>query len=320
MTNHRATESLSLLTVLLVGTLLFLLNASAADLPVVEPPPGKVLMVAQPHHDDHTTHYGLAGLVSRFIDSGYKAYYVRGSNDEKDGRHGYPRNDMINLKETYDAIRILRMEDEIVSLNWRNNYESPFPLNELREQLIFLVRKYKPDAVAGHNGWEHYQKNPGHRNLAWMFEEAYWLAGYRNVHPEHFELGVEPHETYHYFGKARLDWGLGHRPNVAIESNESQIKLKEKAIHAHQNVYGSPGGARAMKSRLAAKGLYLPELENISDDTTAGNMMIEWHMNWISRRWGKEAGVKYAEDYYYMDEFSHLPGLKKYLTANVENK
>ena len=294
--------------------------ASADELPLADPPPGDTLLVAQPHHDDHTTDYGLAGLIVRFIDSGYKAYYVRGSNDEKDGAHGYPRNDMINLEETYDAIRILGMEDKVISLNWRNNFETSYPLNELREQLIFLVRKYKPDVAAGHNAWEHYQKNPGHRNLAWMFEEAYWLAGYRNVHPEHFEMGVEPHETYHYFGKARLDWGLGHRPNVIIEMNDAQMRLKEKAIHAHQNVYANPGGARATKAALAKKGLYLPELENVADDTAAGNLMLEWHMNWISRRWGAEAGVKFGEDYYYMDEFYHLPGLKKLLAETVEEK
>ena len=294
--------------------------ALAADLPLVDPPPGKVLLVAQPHHDDHTTDYGLAGVILRFIADGYKAYYVRGTNDEKDGRHGFPRNDMINLKETYDALRILGMEDHIVNLNWRNNFETPYALNDQREQLIFLVRKYKPDAVAGHNGWEHYQKNPGHRNLSWNYEEAYWLAGYRNVHPEHFEMGVEPHETYHYFGKARLDWGRGHRPNMIMEMTEAQVKVKEKAIHAHQNVYANPGGARATRTRLARQGLYLPELEDVDDDTTAGNMMIEWNMNWISRRWGKEANVEYGEDYYYMGEFYHLPGLKKFLDENVEAK
>jgi len=300
--------------------LLLCVPLTADDLPLVDPPPGKVLLVAQPHHDDHTTDYGLAGLVLRFLDDGYKAYYVRGSNDEKDGRHGYPRNDMINLKETYDAVRILGMEDHVINLNWRNNYETPYALNELREQLIFLVRKYKPDAVVGHNAWEHFQKNPGHRNLGWMYEEAYWLAGYRNVHPEHFEMGVEPHETYHHFGKARLDWGLGHRPNMIIEMTEDQVKVKEKAIYAHQNVYANPGGARATKANLAAKGLYLPEFENVEDDTTAGNMMLEWHMNWISRRWGKEANVKYGEDYYYQGEFSHLPGLGNFLAENVEAK
>ena len=114
--------------------------------PLGEIPPGKILLVAQPHHDDHTTDYGMGGVIARFVEHGYKAYYIRASNDEKDGANGYPRNDIINLKETWNGIRILGMED-VISLNWRNDFMNPIPLNELREQLIFLIRKYRPDVV-----------------------------------------------------------------------------------------------------------------------------------------------------------------------------
>ena len=58
----------------------------AADLlPLIKLPPGKVVLVMQPHHDDHTTDYGMGGLIARFVDEGYDVYYVRASNDEKDG-------------------------------------------------------------------------------------------------------------------------------------------------------------------------------------------------------------------------------------------
>ena len=63
---------------------------SAADLPAGETPPGKVVLVPQPHHDDHSTDYGMAGLIARLVDEGFRAIYIRASNDEKDGRHGYP--------------------------------------------------------------------------------------------------------------------------------------------------------------------------------------------------------------------------------------
>jgi hypothetical protein len=43
-------------------------------------------------------------------------------------------------------------------------------------------------------------------------------------------------------------------------------------------------------------------------------------MEWISRKRGAEAGVKFAEDYYFLDEFHHLPGLQTYLRANVQTK
>jgi hypothetical protein len=48
--------------------------------------------------------------------------------------------------------------------------------------------------------------------------------------------------------------------------------------------------------------------------------MEEWHMEWISRVRGKQAGVPYAEDYYMIDEFDHLPGLKDYLQKNVRKQ
>lgn len=95
----------------LTALLLALTTASlAADLPTGETPPGKVVLVPQPHHDDHSTDYGMAGLIARLVDEGYRAIYIRASNDEKDGRHGYARNDIINLRETEQAVAVLGME------------------------------------------------------------------------------------------------------------------------------------------------------------------------------------------------------------------
>src|SRR5689334_13827183 len=131
----------------------------AEKLPLLTLPPGKVVLVCQPHHDDHTTDYGMGGLIARFVDEGYDVYYVRASNDEKDGSREPAENDIINHRESVAAAKVLGMK-EVISLNWRNDYTTPIPLNELRAQLIFLIRKYKPDIVLGHNPWEHYQKNP----------------------------------------------------------------------------------------------------------------------------------------------------------------
>ena len=58
---------------------------------------------------------------------------------------------------------------------------------------VFTIRKHKPDVVLGHNPWEHYQKNPDHRNVGRALVEAYWMAANPNVHPEHLALGVTPH-------------------------------------------------------------------------------------------------------------------------------
>jgi hypothetical protein len=149
--------------------------------------------------------------------------------------------------------------------------------------------------------------------------EAYWMAGYANVNPEHGKLGLKPHQASYFLGKARVDWGLGHRSNIAMELNESQVRRKEKAYQTHRNVYAKPATALRMKAELAKRHLYIPEWEKL-DDQQAAVQMEEWYMEWISRERGKEAGVKYAEDYYFMDEFDSLPGLKGYLKQNMELK
>ena len=281
-------------------------------------PPGKVVLVLQPHHDDHTTDYGMGGLIARFVDEGYDVYYVRASNDEKDGSRTPAENDIINHRESVAAAKVLGMK-EVISLNWRNDYTTPIPLNELRGQLIFLIRKYKPDVVLGHNPWEHYQKNPDHRNVGRAMAEAFWLAGYANVHPEHLKLGATPHQASYLFGKARLDWGLGHTPNVAVELTEQQVRRKEKAYQTHRNVYAHPGTARALRATLAKENLYVPQFAGM-DDQEAAVQMEEWHMEWISRQRGKQAGVRYAEDFYFLDEFDNLPGLKEYLRESIQKQ
>jgi hypothetical protein len=43
-------------------------------------------------------------------------------------------------------------------------------------------------------------------------------------------------------------------------------------------------------------------------------------MDWISRKRGSENGIRYAEVYWFRDEFDYLPGLKDYIAANGVKK
>jgi LmbE family N-acetylglucosaminyl deacetylase len=282
----------------------------AAPLPIARIPEGRRFLVVQPHHDDHTTDYGMGGLIAKLVDAGYEGWFVRASNDEKDGAHGYPHNDMINLRESEAAARVLGMKG-VHSLNWRNDYMDPIPLLELRSQIILLIRLHRPDVVLGHDPWAHYDRNPDHRKVARAAADAVWLAGLDNVHPEHFELGLKPWRVPHQFLKARVDYGRGHEASVAVELNESQVARKMKAYSTHRNVYASPAMARSVRQQVD-----LPELAGLTDEEAAVRIE-EWHMDWISRKRGSENGVRYAEIYYYLGEFDHLPGLKDFIQSNA---
>ncbi len=257
----------------------------------------------------------MGGLIAKLVDAGYDGWFIRASNDEKDGAWGYPHNDMINQRESEAAIAILGMKG-LYSLGWRNDYMDPTPLLELRAQIILLIRKHRPDVVLGHDPWGHYDRNPDHRKVARACAEAVWMAGLRNVHPEHIELGLEPWRVPHQFLKARVDYGRGHEANVAVELTQAHVARKMKAYSAHRNVYAHPSMARSVRQQLAARGLKAPELDRKTDEEAAV-AIEEWHMDWISRKRGTENGLRYAEIFYYLGEFDHLPGLTGYLRDNV---
>lgn len=295
-----------------------LATTSAAPLPLIDPPPGKIFLAILPHHDDHTHEYGFGGLIARLVEEGYRGYYVRVTNDEKDGSAGWGENDLVNERETQEAVRALGIE-EVISLNWRNDHMDSIPHNDLRAQLILLLRRYRPDVVLSYDPWGHYDRNPDHRKVSRALADALALSGFANVHPEHLAAGWKPHRVPFVFYAQRFDYGKGHDPNVAVALTEKQVARKARAYWLHRNVRVHPESARAIREALDARGLRVPELEGLSDEEAAIRIQ-EWRMYWISARRGRENGVPFAEIFYFIGEWDHLPGLKDYLRENVRPK
>ena len=262
----------------------------AEPVPIGTPPKGRAFLVILSHHDDHTWEWGFGGFIARLVDEGWTGYYVRTTNDEKDGREWGP-NDQVNLRESQEAARHLGMK-EVLSLNWRNDHMSSIPLKEVRAQFILLIRKYRPDVVMSWNPWGHYDRNPDHKRVARAAGEAVWMAGLSNVHPEHIAAGAQAHRVPYVYYSQRDDYGKGHSPNIAIEFNEAQLKRKTDAFFAHANVRPSPATAELRREAMGAP----------------------------SREAGKRAGVPYAELFFAVDEWDHLPGLKDYLRQNARAK
>lgn len=256
---------------------------AAQKLPLGANPEGKRLLIIQSHHDDHTWEFGFGGFIARLTRSGYEAWYVRTTNDEKDSGIGWGRGDQINHKESVEATRHLGIK-EVISLNWRNDHMDSVPMNEVRAHYILLIRKLRPDVLMTWNPWGHYDRNPDHRKVARAAGEAAWMAGLANVHPEHLAAGLKPHRVPYVYYSQRSDYGRGQVPNIAIELSAEDVRRKEAAFHAHQNVRrGSPKDA----------------------------------MDKASRETGEQHGVRYAEVFYFRDEWSHLPGLAPLLEESV---
>ncbi len=273
------------------------------------------MLIIQSHHDDHTWEWGFGGFIAKLTGAGYTAYFVRTTNDEKDSAVGWGRGDEINHRESVAATRFLGVKD-VISLNWRNDHMDSVPIKEVRENYILLIRKLRPDIVMTWNPWGHYDRNPDHRKVARAAGEAAWMAGLANVHPEHRAAGLEPHRVPFVYYTQRSDYGRGHAPNVAIELTEDHVRRKGEAFFAHNNVRGSPALAKSIRSRLDAQGLEIPELGGLTDEQAVEKLQ-KWSMESWSRQVGEQHGAKYAEVFYFRDEWDHLPGLAKYLRDNV---
>ncbi|MDA1314495.1 MAG: PIG-L family deacetylase [Acidobacteria bacterium] len=290
---------------------------AAAELPIADIPPGhtKTFLVIHPHHDDHSWDYGQAGLITKLVDAGWTGYYIRVSNDEKDGPHGYPHDDMVNLFEAREATENLGITD-VISLNWRNDYMDAMPINEIRAQLILLIRKFRPGLVTSYLPWGHYDRNPDHRKVATAVGEAVWLASFANVHPEHRKLGLRPYRVPNKFYSQRFDYGKGYEPNVIVELSESNVRRKARSYWVHRNVRLSGSTGRRMRALLKEQGLEIPELEGLSD-IEAHARMQEWSMYDAARKVGRENGVEYGEMFSRLGEWHPWPGLKDYLESNA---
>lgn len=302
----------------ILGIGLGAIHAIAAPLPIADIPQGERFVVIQPHHDDHTWQYGHGGLIAKLVDAGWKGVYIRVSNDEKDGSHGWGGNSEINEAETLEATRHLGIE-EVISLNWRNDHMSSIPVTELQSQLILLLRQIRPDVVMAYNPWGHYDRNPDHRMVSHAVGEAIWLSGFAGVHPEHSEVGVEPWRVPHAFFSQRSDYGKGYEPNVAVELNAEQVARKARAYWLHRNVRLQPATGASIRAALDAQGLEIPELNGLND-TDATQKLQEWFMEWISRQRGEENGVEFAEVFFHVGEWRSWPGLSEYLEESVQAK
>ncbi len=269
-----------------MAVLVLAASAHAQKLPLGGLPPGKVALVIQSHHDDHTWQFGFGGFIAKLNDAGFTSYFIRTTNDEKDSRDGWGRGDQINHRESVEATRHLGMK-EVISLNWRNDHMDSVPIKEIRAQYILLIRKLRPDVLMTWNPWGHYDRNPDHRKVARAAGEAAWMAGLSNVHPEHIAAGLAPHRVPRVYYTQRHDYGRGYVPNIAIQIAPTQVRRAEAAYHAHKNVRANEP-ANFMESAMRATGA--------------------------------KHGVDFAEEFYYRDEWDHLPGLVDYLKAEVKTR
>lgn len=186
------------------------------------------LLVISPHPDD--CEFGVAGTVARLVKEGKPVVYVICTNGDKgtSDRNLKPEQlAVLREKEQLDAARLLSVrETEFL----RYPDQGLEDCHEFRRDLVRVIRKYKPFAVATADPYRKYIWHRDHRITGLVALDAVFPCSRDHLaYPELLEEGLEPH-------KVREMWFWGsEEPNCRMDITATmEIKLSALACHKSQ--------------------------------------------------------------------------------------
>ena len=201
---------------------------------------GKVLLIIAAHPDD--PEFGCGATVAKYIKEGATAYYVICTNGNRGSRAN--KFDAVELVETRhseqeNAANIIGVTETFFLDHDDGNLTANL---EVKEQIVRIIRKLKPDIILTHDPSWFYQVNDGsarvnhndHRQTGIATLDAvYPLSRDLASFPEHAKAGLTPH----------------HIPEVLLFSVQTpdyfvdvsgSWETKVKAVLAHQSQIDDP--------------------------------------------------------------------------------
>ncbi|NHJ24244.1 MAG: PIG-L family deacetylase [Candidatus Lokiarchaeota archaeon] len=154
-----------------------------------------------------------AGTLARWANEGHNVYALCVTN----GEVGTLRRDL--TKEQVAAIREkeLRTANEIIGVKETLilGYPDAGFINgsELREKLVYYVRKYKADRVVTFDPWVSYEVHPDHLIVGRMAAEAAAFAAFPLLYSHQSKENIEPYNCSEVWFMGLL----GHKPNYFID-------------------------------------------------------------------------------------------------------
>ncbi|MCD9025142.1 PIG-L deacetylase family protein [Cohnella silvisoli] len=190
------------------------------------PHEGKVFAAVFPHSDDFTFFAG--GTLLKMIKEGYKGYFIRLTNDEKDSYDLSIGETIYRIEqETHQVANLFGIE-KVYDFNYKNHYMDYTQLTEIRHRLMTLFRFLKVDTVISFDPWGHYEENPEHYLTGKAVEAACWMAGRQLDLPELKDMNIMPHFVTEKYYVAR-----GPQLTNRIIDISSVLHMKRKAIALH---------------------------------------------------------------------------------------
>ena len=162
------------------------------------PNPKNVLIITA-HPDDPD--FGAAGTVANWTTSGVQVAYLivtDGSKGSEDPNMTSERLSTIRKNEQQNAAKVVGVND-VHFLDFPDG--QIFNTTELRERIVYYIRKLRPDLIITHDPMNFIMNNerinhPDHRNVGETTLDCIFpLSRDRLTFPEHEAQGLAPHKV-----------------------------------------------------------------------------------------------------------------------------
>lgn len=186
-------------------------------------------MVISPHADDAAAFCG--GALARLAAEGWKVVLVRVTDDCRDSVGlDIEETKKRNAEDLRAAAKHLGVS-EIVELGYVTDCLADASEVELREKIVYLLRKHRPYAVFSFDPFGLYEDNMDHVRVAQAVYEAFWVSAFDLHHPEHFREGLAPFSVCERWFFAREFV----KANYAVDVTDF-ISKKIDAMNAHREM------------------------------------------------------------------------------------
>ena len=182
------------------------------------------------HPDD--AEFSGGGTLAKFAREGKKVYICVCTGGDK----GSPDPEMTNEELREIRQREQREASEILGVTETIFLGNPdgelFPTLEFREQIVRVLRTYRPDVVITHDPWRPYSLHPDHRAVGITTTDAIYPTARDAIYfPQHYKEGLQP-------WKVGEIWYAGaEQPDKYIDISET-FDLKIAALKKHDSQVG----------------------------------------------------------------------------------
>ena len=187
----------------------------------------RTAMVISPHADDAAAFCG--GTLAKFAAEGWKVVLVRVTDDARDSvgltMDETKRRNAAEMREGAGKLGV----SEIVELGFPTDSLADVLLGQVRERIVYQIRKHQPYAVFTFDPDQRGEDNMDHVRVAQATAEAFWVSAFDLHYPEHFSEGLKSFSVCErwYFGRELA------KPNF-VEDVTDFLPQKIEALLCHQ--------------------------------------------------------------------------------------